>query len=118
MFWYRVEPKMGLTDANAVSNHWFPSATGQPPFAQFPPAAAPPPTPSLPADVSTELADVLEKLTGTKESIKGTKAWFMERSAVHLTGMVGALRDRVLNLEEVDKQLHVIYLVNDILFSW
>jgi hypothetical protein len=94
------------------------SPTGYPPYAQYPQPAVAQQAPSLPPDLSKELSEVLEKLTGTKESIKGTKAWFMERVAVHLSGMVTALRDRVLGLSEVDKQLHVIYLVNDILFSW
>jgi hypothetical protein len=94
------------------------SLTGYAPYAHYPQPAVAQPAPSLPPDLSKELSEVLEKLTGTKESIKGTKAWFMERVAVHLSGMVTALTDRVLGLSEVDKQLHVIYLVNDILFSW
>lgn len=71
----------------------------------------------LPAEVAADLASVLESLTGTKEVIKSAKAWFMERAA--LAGPLAlAMCQRVRKLAaEPERQLHVIYLVNDILFN-
>lgn len=54
--------------------------------------------------------------TGTKESIKGAKTWFMQRSA-YGPAIVEVLKDRVLSMDEVDRQLPIIYLANDILFN-
>lgn len=70
----------------------------------------------LPTDVAMELQSVLENLTGTKESIKGAKNWFMQRLPF-APALAEALRDRVLSLEDDIRQLHVIYLANDILFD-
>lgn len=70
----------------------------------------------LPTDVAAELQDVLENLTGTKESIKGAKNWFMRRSPF-APALAEALRERVLALHDDIRQLHVIYLANDILFD-
>lgn len=70
----------------------------------------------LPTDVAAELQGVLENLTGTKESIKGAKNWFMQRSPF-APALAEALRDRVLALDDDIRQLHVIYLANDILFD-
>ncbi|ERN06855.1 calcium homeostasis endoplasmic reticulum protein [Amborella trichopoda] len=70
----------------------------------------------LPSDVASELGGVLNNLTGTKESIKGAKIWFMQRSPF-APALAEALRDRVLTLDDSEKQLHIIYLANDILFD-
>ncbi|KAJ7558748.1 hypothetical protein O6H91_04G053900 [Diphasiastrum complanatum] len=70
----------------------------------------------LPPDVAAELDEVLRDLTGTKESIKGAKTWFMQRS-IFSPALAEALRDYVLAAVDAERQLHVIYLVNDILFS-
>lgn len=70
----------------------------------------------LPADVAVELQSVLENLTGTKESIKGAKNWFMQRLPF-APALAEALRERVLALDDDIRQLHVIYLANDILFD-
>lgn len=70
----------------------------------------------LPSDVEMEMNGVLNSLTGTKESIKGAKTWFMQR-APFAPGLAEALRDRVLSLDDSERQLHIIYLANDILFD-
>lgn len=70
----------------------------------------------LPSDVAMELNNVLSNLTGTKESIKGAKAWFMQRSPF-APALAEALRDRVFALDDSEKQLHIVYLANDILFD-
>ncbi|KAL6873745.1 hypothetical protein ACP4OV_013827 [Aristida adscensionis] len=70
----------------------------------------------LPADVAAELQEVLSNLNGTKESIKGAKAWFMQR-APFAPALAEALRERVFALEDSERQLHIVFLVNDILFE-
>lgn len=70
----------------------------------------------LPSDVVSELSNVLNNLTGTKESIKGAKTWFMQRSPF-APALAEALKDRVLALDDSERQLHIIYLANDILFD-
>nr|CAB3471199.1 unnamed protein product [Digitaria exilis] len=70
----------------------------------------------LPADVAAELQDVLNNLNGTKESIKGAKSWFMQRLPF-TPALAEALRERVFSLEDSERQLHIIFLVNDILFE-
>ncbi|KAL6549091.1 hypothetical protein OROHE_008936 [Orobanche hederae] len=70
----------------------------------------------LPSDVEMELNGVLNSLTGTKESIKSAKTWFMQRTPfVH--ALSEALRDRVFSLDDSERQLHIVYLANDILFD-
>ncbi|KAJ4982432.1 hypothetical protein NE237_033269 [Protea cynaroides] len=56
----------------------------------------------LPSDVGAELNNVLNNLSGTKESIKA---------------LADVLKDRVLALDDFERQLHIIYLANDILFD-
>ncbi|RVW15657.1 hypothetical protein CK203_075360 [Vitis vinifera] len=70
----------------------------------------------LPSDVAMELGNVLNNLTGTKESIKGAKIWFMQRSPF-APALAEALRDRVFAVDDSERQLHIIYLANDILFD-
>ncbi|THG15367.1 hypothetical protein TEA_009460 [Camellia sinensis var. sinensis] len=70
----------------------------------------------LPSDVAMEMNNVLNNLTGTKESIKGAKIWFMQRSPFAPT-LAEALRDRVFGVDDSERQLHIIYLANDILFD-
>lgn len=70
----------------------------------------------LPSDVAMELNNVLNNLTGTKESIKGAKIWFMQRSPF-APALAEALRDRVFVVDDSERQLHIIYLANDILFD-
>ncbi|XP_015937498.1 uncharacterized protein LOC107463250 isoform X1 [Arachis duranensis] len=70
----------------------------------------------LPSDVAVELTNVLNNLNGTKESIKGAKLWFMQRSPF-APALAEALRERVFALDDVERQLHIIYLANDILFD-
>ncbi|XP_061993506.1 uncharacterized protein LOC133711391, partial [Rosa rugosa] len=71
---------------------------------------------SLPPDVAMELSNVLMTLNGTKESIKGAKFWFMQRSIFALA-LVEALRERVFGLDDPERQLHVIFVANDILYE-
>lgn len=70
----------------------------------------------LPSDVAAELNNVLSNLTGTKESIKGAKMWFMQRSPF-APALAEALRDRVFAVDDSEKQLHIVFLANDILFD-
>lgn len=70
----------------------------------------------LPSDVAMELSNVLTNLTGTKESIKGAKIWFMQRSPF-APALAEALRDRVFAMDDSERQLYIVYLVNDILFD-
>lgn len=70
----------------------------------------------LPSDVAMELNSVLNNLNGTKESIKGAKNWFMQRSPF-APALAEALRDRMFVLDDSERQLHIIYLANDILFD-
>ncbi|KAF5748741.1 Calcium homeostasis endoplasmic reticulum [Tripterygium wilfordii] len=70
----------------------------------------------LPSDIAIELNNVINNLSGTKESIKGAKIWFMQRSPfAHV--LAEALRDKIFALDDSESQLHIIYLVNDILFD-
>ncbi|KAL9273013.1 Calcium homeostasis endoplasmic reticulum protein-like protein [Drosera capensis] len=71
----------------------------------------------LPSDVAMELNNVLSNLTGTKESIKGAKMWFMQRSSPFAPALAEALRDRIFAIDDSERQLHIIYLANDILFD-
>lgn len=83
---------------------------------KFPPAPVLPHSGPLPLDVAADLKGILDNLTGTKESIKAAKSWFMQRTA-YGPAMVEILKDRVLAMDDVDRQLHIIYLANDILFN-
>eukprot|EP00803_Ostreobium_quekettii_P003823 evm.model.scf_1238.3 EVM.evm.TU.scf_1238.3 scf_1238:26007-36121(-) len=70
----------------------------------------------LPAEVATGFAQVLEALNGSKDSIKASQNWFMACSQF-VDGMALMMARRVQALSDVTKQLHVIYLANDILFK-
>ncbi|KAL3617770.1 hypothetical protein CASFOL_038091 [Castilleja foliolosa] len=70
----------------------------------------------LPPDVEMELNGVLNSLTGTKESIKSAKTWFMQRSPF-VPALAEVLRDRVFSLDDSERQLHIVFLANDILFD-
>ncbi|CAM6088818.1 unnamed protein product [Calypogeia fissa] len=71
----------------------------------------------VPPEILVDLKGILDGLTGTKDSIKGAKMWFMQRVPFG-PALAEAILDRVLSLEgDVERQLHIIYLVNDILFS-
>uniref|UniRef100_A0A1D1ZE57 Calcium homeostasis endoplasmic reticulum protein n=1 Tax=Anthurium amnicola TaxID=1678845 RepID=A0A1D1ZE57_9ARAE len=70
----------------------------------------------LPSDVAAELTNVLSNLTGTKESIKGAKLWFMQRSPF-APALAEALRERMFVLDDSERQMHIIFLANDILFD-
>ncbi|XP_010432891.1 PREDICTED: calcium homeostasis endoplasmic reticulum protein [Camelina sativa] len=70
----------------------------------------------LPTDVAMELNGVLGNLNGTKESIKSAKIWFMQRSPF-APALAEALRDRVFAMDDSDRQMHIVYLANDILFD-
>ncbi|KAG9136184.1 hypothetical protein Leryth_003789 [Lithospermum erythrorhizon] len=70
----------------------------------------------LPSDVEMELNNVVNNLSGTKESIKGAKMWFMQR-APFMPLLAQALKDKIFSVDDSERQLHIIYLVNDILFD-
>ncbi|KAL5730590.1 hypothetical protein ACHQM5_003393 [Ranunculus cassubicifolius] len=70
----------------------------------------------LPSDVAVELNNVLNNLSVTKESIKSAKMWFMQRSPF-APALAEALRDRVFAVDDSERQLHIVFLANDILFD-
>lgn len=70
----------------------------------------------LPSDVAIELNTVLVNLNGTKESIKSAKIWFMQRSPF-APALAEALRERVFAMDDSERQMHIVYLANDILFD-
>lgn len=51
-----------------------------------------------------------------QDSIKSSQSWFMA-CAAYAPGLVRLMAQRLVNLQEFDKQLHLIYLANDILFK-
>lgn len=70
----------------------------------------------LTADMIPLLGQLLDSLSGSKDSIKASKNWFM-RCAYYAEGMALFMAHRVVQLKEFDRQLHIIYLVNDILVT-
>ncbi|MEW5316306.1 MAG: hypothetical protein WDW38_007685 [Sanguina aurantia] len=91
----------------------------QPPRAapSHPPATAAPSAASLlPAEIQEGFAQVLAGLTGSKDSIKTSQHWFMNNVA-HADGLAQVIAQRMVALPEYDKQLHLVYLANDILFK-
>lgn len=52
----------------------------------------------------------------SQDSIKSSQSWFMA-CAAYAPGLVRLMAQRLVNLQEFDKQLHLIYLANDILFK-
>lgn len=55
-------------------------------------------------------------LLHAQESIKQSQQWFMA-CLPYAPGMAAALALHVRNLPDYDKQLHVLYLTNDILLK-
>ena len=70
----------------------------------------------MPGEVEAGFQQVLDILCGSKDSIKSSQQWFMACSA-HAPGLARMMAQRVVRLQEYDKQLHVIFLANDILFK-
>ncbi|KAI3439009.1 hypothetical protein D9Q98_001421 [Chlorella vulgaris] len=87
-----------------------------------PPRAAPPPQDTsavlqgLPAEVSSGWQTVLGMLSGSRDSIQNSQAWFMA-CAPYAAGMAELMLQHVLSHGDYQRQLHVIYLANDILFK-
>eukprot|EP00271_Cylindrocystis_brebissonii_P016827 TRINITY_DN413_c5_g1_i1.p1 TRINITY_DN413_c5_g1~~TRINITY_DN413_c5_g1_i1.p1 ORF type:complete len:787 (-),score=157.24 TRINITY_DN413_c5_g1_i1:325-2685(-) len=72
---------------------------------------------ALPPEVASEMQEVLGTLTGTKEVIKSAKAWFMQRVSFAPL-LVEGIKAQVKALSgEPERQLHVVFLINDILFN-
>ncbi|XP_078437389.1 SWAP (Suppressor-of-White-APricot)/surp RNA-binding domain-containing protein [Wolffia australiana] len=71
---------------------------------------------ALPPELAAELGGVLGGLTGTKESIKGAKNWFVQRSQF-APALAEALKERMFFLDDSERQMHIIFLANDILFD-
>ncbi|CAI5521681.1 unnamed protein product [Closterium sp. Naga37s-1] len=102
-----------------------------PPEPPLPPMPPPPADPAdvalqaavaaagLPADVGGEAVALLAGLSGTKEAIKGGKAWVAWRAGMGWAPHIAwVLRERMAALAgKPERQLHVIYLVNDVLFN-
>lgn len=70
----------------------------------------------LPAEVRDGFRQVLEALTGSKDSIKSSQQWFLACSP-YASGMAAMMAERMLQLQDYEHQLHIIYLANDILFK-
>ncbi|GJP50924.1 hypothetical protein CLOM_g10076 [Closterium sp. NIES-68] len=72
----------------------------------------------LPLDVGGEAVATLAGLSGTKDAIKSAKAWVAWRGAMGWAPHIAwVLRERMAALSgQPERQLHVIYLVNDVLF--
>ncbi|DBA71019.1 TPA: hypothetical protein ACH3X2_011449 [Trebouxia sp. C0005] len=67
-------------------------------------------------EVRDGFSQVLAALSGSKESIKQSQQWFMA-CMPYASGMAAALALHVRNMPDYDKQLHVLYLANDILLK-
>ena len=52
-----------------------------------------------------------------QESIKSSQQWFIACGPSHAPALVALLARRLMALPSYDKQLHVVYLANDILFK-
>ncbi|PRW59174.1 calcium homeostasis endoplasmic reticulum isoform A [Chlorella sorokiniana] len=71
----------------------------------------------LPAEVSSGWGQVLGLLSGSRDSIRNSQAWFMA-CAPYAAGMAEMMMQQIEALEgHHDRQLHVVYLANDILFK-
>ncbi|KAL4434358.1 hypothetical protein ABPG75_000799 [Micractinium tetrahymenae] len=71
---------------------------------------------TLPVEVSSGWQQVLGLLTGSRDSIRNSQQWFMA-CAPYAAGMAAMMLQHVLHLADYQKQLHVVYLANDILFK-
>ena len=69
------------------------------------------PTPVLPA-LYCPCCTALQ----AQDSIKASQQWFMA-CAAHAGGMARMMARRAVALRDFDKQLHLVYLANDILFK-
>lgn len=89
-----------------------------PPAAAAPPqqAAQDPALATLPVEVSSGWQQVLGLLSGSRDSIRNSQQWFMA-CAPYAAGMAAMMMQQVLHLADYQRQLHVIYLANDILFK-
>ncbi|KAL4428605.1 hypothetical protein ABPG77_008917 [Micractinium sp. CCAP 211/92] len=99
------------------------AAAGAVPTAPVPASGAPaqqaaqdPALATLPVEVSSGWQQVLGLLNGSRDSIRNSQQWFMA-CAPYAAGMAAMMLQQVLHLTDYQKQLHVIYLANDILFK-
>ncbi|KAK9788438.1 hypothetical protein WJX73_005625 [Symbiochloris irregularis] len=83
---------------------------------QLAPAAEAGSAQQLPEAVEQGFSAVLSALTGSRESIKTSKEWFMA-SVAHVEGLAVKMATHLQSLPSYDKQLHVIYLANDVLLK-
>ncbi|DBB16897.1 TPA: hypothetical protein ACH3X3_015132 [Trebouxia sp. C0006] len=67
-------------------------------------------------EVRDGFSQVLAALSGSKDSIKQSQQWFMA-CLPYAPGMAAALALHVRNMPDYEKQLHVLYLANDILLK-
>lgn len=94
------------------------ATTGQPvDVCPPPPVPVLPPVPPLPSEVADGFRQVLEALNGSKESIKAGQQWFMACDPLLAPGLAVAAAARLSQLPTFEQQLHVLYLVNDVLFK-
>jgi hypothetical protein len=70
----------------------------------------------LPAEVSSGWQVVLGLLSGSRDSIRNSQQWFMA-CAPYAAGMAEMMLQHQLLLADYQRQLHVVYLANDILFK-
>jgi len=88
--------------------HWHQPHPGTP----YPSSAAP----QLPPEVEAGFTQVLDNLSGSKDSIKTSQQWFMACVA-YAPGLARMMARRVVGIPDYERQLHVIYLTNDVLFK-
>ncbi|KAK9821123.1 hypothetical protein WJX81_001731 [Elliptochloris bilobata] len=81
-----------------------------------PAAYAAAPLAPLPPEVDSSFAQVLHVLSGSKECIKASRDWFLA-CAPHAGGMAARMAQALLAQPAYERQLHLIYLANDILLK-
>lgn len=75
-----------------------------------------PPHPSLPPEVDSGFTQVLQALNGSKDSIKASQSWFMA-CAAYAPALAEKMAQFCCHLHDYQRQLHLLYLANDILFN-
>ncbi|KAL6770520.1 hypothetical protein ACKKBF_B31580 [Auxenochlorella protothecoides x Auxenochlorella symbiontica] len=74
------------------------------------------PSPALPPEVASGWAQVLAALSGSHTSIRASQEWFMA-CRQHAQGMAEMMLQASKATQEAAKQLHLLYLANDVLFK-
>ncbi|KAL6769583.1 hypothetical protein ACKKBG_A31580 [Auxenochlorella protothecoides x Auxenochlorella symbiontica] len=73
-------------------------------------------SPALPPEVASGWTQVLAALSGSHTSIRASQEWFMA-CRQHAQGMAEMMLQASKATQEAAKQLHLLYLANDVLFK-